>query len=917
MPTCPACSQAAAEGSRFCPACGAALDAAVSAGEKRDAAEPGPKQSTVLEGGSSMLASDAPSDASNGSELIDHGSFLPGTIIAERYRIAGLLGKGGMGEVYRADDLKLGQSVALKFLPTELAEDPGRLARFRSEVRIARQVAHPNVCRVYDIGEVEGHTYLSMEYVDGEDLSSLLRRIGRVPSDKAVEIARQICAGLAAAHERGILHRDLKPANVMIDGRGKVRLTDFGLAVLAENLAGAAARAGTPPYMAPEQLAQQEFTVRSDVYALGLVLYELFTGKRVFKADTIADYARLHTEATPASPSTIVPDLEPAIERVILQCLEKDPQSRPGSALAVAAALPGGDPLAAALAAGETPSPELVAATTPSEGVPPSVSVACLVLILLGIAAFPFLNDQVKLHAFAPLDKSPEVLVDRAREIVKRLGYSRWPADWAYGFEVNEAYLNYIEERDHSATRWVGLALGRPPAMRFWYRESPRHLAPGDMLGTVTFSDPPPLASEMTSLRMDPQGRLLSFNFVPPVWDTTAASAGEPDWSRLFEEAQLDERRFQRTAPRHVPRVYCDRRAAWVGESRDNPEARLRVEAAAYHGKAVDFQVLLHSNANNVVDSQLTALQAGRLINVLLLLVCLAGAAALARRNLAMGRGDRRGAYRVAVLVSAPLMFAWALQANHVPDAMEEIRLLAVAAGRSLVIAGVCWLLYIALEPYVRQRWPDMLISWNRLLANRFRDPVVGRDILIGGLFGILGMLLAAVLYFAPGWFGAPPPRPVAIPNLSFLGLRYALAQFLQIVTTAVAEPLSVLLLLLLLLVLLRNRRLAMLALLVILTLVITLVTLQPGGNAYINAAVYGMIAAALLFVLIRFGLLAVIIAVFYMLLLHTYPITANLRAWYLEGSLFAMLIAAGLALYGFSTSLAGRRPTRRTIAWD
>src|SRR5688500_3686974 len=126
-----------------------------------------------------------------------------------------------MGEVYRADDLKLGQQVALKFLPPEVDQDPGRLTQLHTEVRMARQVSHPNVCRVYDIDEVEGHTFLSMEYVDGEDLASLLRRIGRFNEERGIEIARQICAGLAAAHQCGVVHRDFKPANVMLDGTGR------------------------------------------------------------------------------------------------------------------------------------------------------------------------------------------------------------------------------------------------------------------------------------------------------------------------------------------------------------------------------------------------------------------------------------------------------------------------------------------------------------------------------------------------------------------------------------------------------------------------------------------------------------------------------------------------------------------------
>jgi serine/threonine protein kinase len=213
------------------------------------------------------------------SSSAEEGRFPAGTVLAGRYKILGLIGRGGMGEVYRAYDLILNQAVALKFL-VEGNVSEAALARFRNEVRIARQVSHPNVCRVYDIGFVEGSHFLSMEYVDGEDLASLLRRIGRLPGDKAIEFSRKICAGLSAAHERGVLHRDLKPANIMIDRRGQVRITDFGLAALAQAIALGDIRSGTPAYMSPEQKAGKEVTTRSDIYSLGLTFYEMFTGKR-------------------------------------------------------------------------------------------------------------------------------------------------------------------------------------------------------------------------------------------------------------------------------------------------------------------------------------------------------------------------------------------------------------------------------------------------------------------------------------------------------------------------------------------------------------------------------------------------------------------------------------------------------------
>src|SRR5258708_758045 len=175
--------------------------------------------------------------------------LTPGTVIIDRYRVVSLIGRGGMGEVYRADDLKLGQPVALKFLAGRAVE-----RHLYDEVRIGRQISHPNVCRLYDIAEVDGRPFITMEFVDGEDLASLLRRIGRLPHDKALSVTRDICAGLAAAHEKGVIHRDLKPGNVMIDGRGRARITDFGLASMDASR-DRHVNAGTPAYMAPEQLS--------------------------------------------------------------------------------------------------------------------------------------------------------------------------------------------------------------------------------------------------------------------------------------------------------------------------------------------------------------------------------------------------------------------------------------------------------------------------------------------------------------------------------------------------------------------------------------------------------------------------------------------------------------------------------------
>src|SRR5215203_2281645 len=310
---CPTCTSEIAVEGESCPSCGSSLDDAYA--ETRIL----PEDSKPRSGRSSGPGRKTPAHARTNSahtttDALDNSRFVAGTILNERYRIVGLLGRGGMGEVYRAEDLTLGQPVALKFLPEALSADGAALARFHREVRVARQISHRNVCRVYDIGDAEGLQFLSMEYVRGEELSSVLKRFGRLPQDKATEIARQLCAGLAAAHDAGVLHRDLKPSNVMIDEKGDVRITDFGLSGLLEEFGDGAALEGTPEYMSPEQLAGRELTAGSDIYSLGLVLYELFTGRKAFTAATLAEILRLRKSVSmPDSPSSIVRDVDPVV----------------------------------------------------------------------------------------------------------------------------------------------------------------------------------------------------------------------------------------------------------------------------------------------------------------------------------------------------------------------------------------------------------------------------------------------------------------------------------------------------------------------------------------------------------------------------------------------------------------------------
>jgi tetratricopeptide (TPR) repeat protein len=254
--------------------------------------------------------------------------FAPGDLFGARYRMITRIGRGGMGEVWHAEDVVLGTSVALKLITST---DSQARERILNEVRLARQITHPAICRVFDVGEADGEVFFSMELVRGEDLASLLRRVGRLPSEKVIDIARQLCAGVASAHAQGVLHRDLKPANVLIDQDGLVRITDFGIAVATAETARHMP-IGTPGYMAPEQLVPgSRLTVRTDLYALGLVLYELVAGQ----PPSIGAVPRVR----PPKLSLLVPDADPNLERVVLHALAPDPQDRPESAAAMAAAL--------------------------------------------------------------------------------------------------------------------------------------------------------------------------------------------------------------------------------------------------------------------------------------------------------------------------------------------------------------------------------------------------------------------------------------------------------------------------------------------------------------------------------------------------------------------------------------------------
>jgi serine/threonine-protein kinase len=824
--------------------------------------------------------------------------FAPGTLLAGRYRIVAVLGKGGMGVVYRADDLTLGQPVALKFLPPHLADDPDRLARFRKEVAAARRVSHPNVCRVHDIAEAAGTAFLTMEFIDGENLASVVKRLGRVPEEKGVEIARQLCSALAAVHDQGLLHRDLKPVNAMLDGRGRVRLTDFGLAAVAVDLNVSDLRAGTPLYQSPEQLRGTDVTVRSDLFALGLVLYEVFTGKRA--------YPDAKRDVPPSTPSSHVSGLNPAVERVILRCLEPEPSRRPRSANEVLAGLPGGDPLAAALAAGETPSPQLVADAGEVGLISPRVGLALLTFVLLSTIAFAWLADRFALYRKIPVPTPPEEMARKARALLAEMGYPDAPADAVGWYEVDLDWLQAEAARD---PLWYQSLTPRDPGIVFVYRESPAALNTTmlSLGGFVTATNPPLVVPGMAGLRLTADGRLREFYALPAARTPASPMPAEQTWRCLFTAAGLEMTDFRPDTPTLVPPGGCDQRLAWVGPDPVRSDRVVRVEAAGCGGQPTFFRLIEDTATTGAAGPS----NAGS-VEFATLLILIAAAGALALRNYYRGRLDVRGALLPALAFAGGILLTWIFgrHTGYLPGEFLEFTIL---LGVVLFWAAAMVLFYLAFEPLVRRRWARRLTAWNRLLVGRWSDPLVGRDVLVGIALGTLLLVLMGVLSGlaeAAGW-SAPLDRNVAYtlrPGLVFWQL-----------CSIPAFSFYVLLIAFILFLVLRREWLSWPACALVYVLMV-LGNLLPGPSigSVILALVLGLgFGVSAVVVLARFGLLSYTGFMVAVLLLLGVAVTLDVSAWYFRTGLAAMAALFALAAFCCWTATGRKRPFREGFFGD
>ena len=894
MPVCPSCHRDVARG-RFCAECGAALPSAADAPTLGRETVPGAPDSRP------------PSSHPSSSSL--HGRFEPGARLGTRYRVVGLLGRGGMGEVYRADDLELNQSVALKFLPERVARNAADLARLRAEVRTARQIAHPNVCRTYDIAEADGQVFLVMEYVDGEDLASVLRRLGRPSPDKALEIARQLCLGLGAAHENGVLHRDLKPANIMIDGRGRVRITDFGLAGTAEEIAAEGGVAGTPAYMAPEQRRSGGGSVQSDIFSLGLVLYEIFTGKRVSDMTPRPDPARHGSsgDSSVITPSSLVADIDPAVERVILRCLENDPARRPQSAYAVFGAFPGGDPLAAAVAAGETPSPELVANAGVEGSVRPLFAGIAVAVVIAGFICISLFVRPL----LGGFDRSAQFLSVRADEILTRVTGSEPPPFSAHGFDYATATPDSARIGDSLPAPRAAVPARPPRAKFYWKRWSPGVMDPTDVhQPATTLKNPPQTYSGSATAILTTSGRLLALSVAPDFLLDSVRTRGV-DWSSVIASAGRD---VAALASEAVPDSFvapADTTAAWRVSAPGSPDTTLAVaalrgrivQANTYAGKRpiVDFAARAPRSESPGVQILLAA--------ILFAFLPVVGGFLLARRNLKSGRGDVRGALviGVSILVLYLVVYLFSVRVTELGLFRILINLVwGAPAGHALIHATAMTLAYLAIEPYVRRLWPSVLVTWARLIAGRWRDPIVGRDALIGAVGGFgLGAVGFLTDYLRAHWGLSDKPLEVAASVFpKMLNLQHVLAAVAESAVMAFLYVTVQYTILVVLRYVLRRNALAVSGQVLIMALVIT----EFGQRAWWLTGLFGLVMmVGVMLIMLRFGFVAALFTFFTAGMATFIPWTTDFGAWFAPQVLLGWAALLAMLCYGFVTAVGGR----------
>jgi hypothetical protein len=507
------------------------------------------------------------------------------------------------------------------------------------------------------------------------------------------------------------------------------------------------------------------------------------------------------------------------------------------------------------------------------------------------------------------MDKSVDVLEDHARDILAKLGYADKPADTARGFLGLQDYLLYVMRTDRSATRWNGLANPYAPTYRFWYRTSPRDLEPQSLSWRAQFDDPPMTVTNMRLVVTDIAGHLTQFTNVPPqLEDAQSTNAPQPsmDWTVFFDMAGLEFSAFTPVPSRWVPNTYADERKAWEGPMPGRADITLRAEAASYRGKPAFFQIA--GPWSRTLRQTQDVPQGRNIVRFGLFLVVLTfsiGTCVLARHNYRTGRGDHRGATRVAIAWIAITFGSWILGARFWLEPLTEFgHFLNDFAMTSLINAAILWLLYMALEPYVRRYSADILMSWSRLLSGRVRDPRVGRDILVGIVAGLAMAIIGCAVAVIPSMLGYPPPAPRGINTEFLISTRRAVSALLRMPPNSLFNGMLITLAFALIRMAVKRTWIATLLTIVLGTFVI--VGQSPAQQFWMNVA-YGVSVSALYIgVLVNFGMFPLILTHLINQIVSSSGLTADMNKLYAPTSIWLMVLVAAMAAFGYYASRTG-----------
>ncbi len=778
--------------------------------------------------------------------------------------------------VYRAADLRAGATVALQFLPLHVVPAPEALAGWR-------RVIHPNVCRVLDLGESEGRAFLVLEPVQGESLDALLRRIGHLPLAKGLEIAQQLAAGLAAIHDGGALHGDLALRRVILDDRGRIRITGWGLpdSTFARPAPGPRGRTA---HQAPERLAGDRATVPSDLYSLASILYEILTGRPA------CEEGGDEPGGQPLPPSAHTRGIDPRLDHALLQCLERAARARPPSARSLVQVLPGSPS-----PSGEALSPKTVPAV-PEGSLKPATGLLCLAGVVLACAGILALSPATRLLGVLPLPHSGGELVSRAQAILSSLGHTVRPAEADFGFATDREALARLKAAGSSRETAAELASRHSPVHHFWYRESPRALVPAGL--RVTAEDPPRKAPGEAFLQLDVQGRLQALEIVPA--DTPAHRPNRPvSWAPLFAAAGLVPAQLVPQQPILVPPVFVDTLVAWQGSLTRPPAVSLpiRIEAGALAGRPLYFRIEPWSLPTRPAPAsrrhrEETFRNAIRLFAVALALL-------LSIRNLRRRRANLRWAWRLSFFI---FLTGLTIAALATPSAVS-LSFWQAACGEALRNAAIAGLCYLGLEPFLRRRAPEKITSWSRALAGSFHNPLVGRDVLLGTLLGTsMALILLGRGLLTRSLTGHLGRIEIEIEYLNgvpgFLG---------GLLTTLMTALLSTLGMVVLLVAIRMVRRRGDLGVLLVWGIATAALVLRADEPPLVSIPVTGLATGLMVLSWERFGLLAGIVHILTSRMILEFPMTGELSVWYAPVGLFPLVLILTLAGGGFFVAVAGQ----------